>query len=116
MSRYLMFNNATGEVLNCDFLMFPGLYSNVCSKTSNYTITSKDAIIVCNNSTSMTITLTDATGTGQVISVKNSNNVGSVTINANVGGSTLDGELTQEVAPYECLVCVDGSSNNWSII
>jgi len=115
-TRALLFSNVDGRVINCDYLIIPGLWSNVCSKTSDYTITAKDAIVICNNSTSMTITLTDATGTGQVVSIKNANNVGSVTVDANVGGSTLDGELTQEVGPYECLVCVDGSNDTWSII
>ena len=79
------------------------------------TDTSRLGVLLCNNTTSATITLPLAsTNSGRIITVKKINS-GAVTIDGN-GTETIDGALTKSLAAlYDALrlIC-DGS--NWHII
>lgn len=113
--------SSNGVIWNFTTLVIPGLKSQgfsqtVATKTSDYTLTTTDDIVLCNNVTSMTITLPAATASGRIYNVKNINNSGSVIIDANVGGGTIDGELTQTINSYENITLVDGSNLNWYIL
>jgi len=113
-TRVLLFNNVTGEVLNCDFLVIPGLYSNVVSVTTTYAIGSKDEVVVCSNTTPFTVTLPAATGTGHRLDVKNIN-TGSITLEGNLS-ETIDGELNQTVDQWENITVVDYATGTWGIL
>ena len=121
-TRAILFNNATGLIINADNLILPpakiiGFSCNVSSKTSNYTLGSSDDVIICNNSTSMTVTIPSGLSDGKVFNIKNASNVGSVTVDANVAASsTIDDELTQVVSSYENITIIKYSGSEWSII
>ena len=85
----------------------------VAIKTTDYTITDIDEVIVCNKATAMTITLPIATGSGQSYYI---NNVGAGTITVSKSGDTINGETSQEVGQWETIELIDYGNNQWSII
>jgi len=121
-TRALLYSTATNTATNVlSTLIIPGLIiqgqrSNVCSKTISYTVASTDDIILCNNATSMTITLPVASATGHVVQVKNINATGSVIVDANVNGGTIDSEIIQTVSSWENMSIIDGASLKWYIL
>lgn len=118
----ILYNSNTSTTINTSpLIIIPGLQVqgiklSVVEKTNNYTATTTDDVILCNNSTSMTIALPSASATGHVLNIKNISNVGSVTVDANVNGGTIDDELTQEVSSYENMTIVDGLALKWYIL
>ncbi len=90
----------------------------VTSKTSNYTATTSDNVILCSASGgAFSITLYAASGnTGRVLRIKKTDaSVNAVTIDGN-GSETIDGDTTLAIdVQYEAITIVcDGS--NWMII
>lgn len=87
----------------------------VSTKTTTYTATSSDYIILGNHaSTPFTINLPAATGSGQVFIIKNINTA-AVTVDANAS-ETIDGSLTQVLATNNSITIVDYATGLWAII
>ena len=87
---------------------------NVIVKTADYTATIGDDLIVCNKTTTMTITLPVATGSGKILYIKNIN-VGIVTVD---GDSTdlIDGITNQILGQWDSITIIDYAANNWIIV
>jgi len=85
----------------------------VVTKTDNYTATVNDEVIVCNKTTAMTITLPVASGSGQTYEIKNIN-TGVVTVSKS--GDTIDGETSQTLNQWDCMVVCDYAANGWVIL
>jgi hypothetical protein len=112
--------NSSNVVSNITGLTIPGLItqgwkSNVVSVAASYTVRSTDDIIIINNSSGCTMSLPSASASGKIYNIK-SVNVGSVVIDANVSGGTIDGELNQTINVYENITVVDYSANKWGIL
>ena len=76
-------------------------------------VTDEDLVVVCNNTTGITVTLPTALGSGQTYHIK-SINVGSVNItNAT---DTIDGKTTQTIEQWDSMEIVSSSPNNWNIL
>lgn len=82
-------------------------------KTSNYTGTSSDAVIVCNSVTPITITLPLASASKQVIDIANVN-TGAVTV-IGMSNNTINGDLTQVVDQWANMTVYDYVANKWLI-
>lgn len=81
--------------------------------TTNYTATDEDLVIICNNTTGITVTLPIALGSGQIYYIK-SINVGSVDVtNAT---DTIDGETIQSIEQWDSMEVISSSPNNWSVL
>ena len=135
MNRALLFNNVSNVISNVLVdLEFPNntllsVYdleirnATTTGQTLRYFVVNADYalgttydLILCSNSTSMTVSMWDASASGMVIQIKNVSNVGSVTLDANVAGSTIDDELTQTIGPYENIVLCDVAPHKWAIL
>jgi len=92
-----------------------GLTGNVTLVSNNYNIVSTDDILIVSNVSGCTITLPAATGSGKVYNIKSSN-VGSVVIDANVSGGTIDGEIVQTIGEWDNATIVDADSSKWYIL
>lgn len=103
------FNVITGKL---DY--YNGSKKNIKEKTADYTLTSTDDVIVCNSTTTFTLTLPTATGTGKTFYIKNINTA-DITTDAN-SSETIDDELTQTVSQYDCMKILDYASGKWIII
>jgi hypothetical protein len=90
----------------------PG-YRTYVIKTSGYPATTADDVIICNNATSIAITLPVATGSGKVFSIKNIN-TGNATVSN--GTDTIDGAASQVVPQWSCMEIIDYAANKWAII
>ena len=109
------FNYRTQEGTTIRIPFDSGIESlTITSTTGDYTVLSTDELVVCNSTTSGTITLPSATGSGTVYKIKNVN-VGSWTVDGD-GTETIDGETTQLINQYECLTLADYTSGAWAII
>lgn len=85
------------------------------TKTADYTVTSNDDIILCNNTTGITITLPPATGTGIIYNIK-SINVGTVTVSG-YSTQTIDGSNIKIInTTYDNLTILDGGAGTWYIL
>jgi len=121
-TRAIIYDTNTSTTTNTSPLIIipglrvTGLTQSVVERVNTYTALTTDDIVLCNNATSMTVILPVASATGHILQIKNINNVGSVTVDANVGGGKIDDELTQEVASYENLTIVDGLALKWYIL
>ena len=83
-------------------------------KTANYTALTTDRLIICNHaSTPFAITLPAATGSGQLLTVKNIN-AAVVTVAAG-GSDTIDGAASGQLAQWDSIDLRDGQSAKWSI-
>jgi len=109
--------NAVSNITNLSIsgLVVNGAKYKVATKTANYTAGATDDIILCNNSTGFTISLPAASGSGKVYNIKDINTA-AITIDANVSGGTIDGELTQEISQWENITLVDYSAGKWGIL
>lgn len=87
-------------------------YMAYVAKSTNYTATVTDNVILCTGT--FTITLPTAVGNGgKVFNIKNVS-TGTITVDAN-GSQTIDGELTQTVLEYDNLTVISNNSN-WFIL
>jgi hypothetical protein len=92
-----------------------GVISAIVIKTTNYTVTAQDNLIVCNHATTpFTVTLLDAsTATGREFTLKNKG-AAEVTIDA-TGLGLLDGDNTYSLTQYQSIkVISDGTT--WNVI
>ena len=105
-------NDGTVEILG-GLTTDGGIISKVTTVTDTYTILATDYTIVGNKATDFTVTLPTAV-IGQIFSIKNIG-VGVVTVDGD-GGDTIDGELTQDVATWDCLKIQCSSANTWIVI
>lgn len=108
----LMHSHVAGDINGLDTTY--GRKKAVVTKTSTYTATTLDEVIICNKTTAMTINLPAATGSGQTYSVK-SINTGAITVDAN-SSETIDGALTQVIYQWESITVVDYVTGAWIII
>jgi len=90
----------------------PG-YRTFVIKVAGYPATVADDVIICNNNTSIAITLPVATGSGKVFSIKNIG-VGNATVSN--GTDTIDGQASQVVPRWSCMEIIDYAANAWLII
>jgi hypothetical protein len=74
-------------------------------------------IAVCNSTSAIVVTLSNATGSGRKIYIKNIN-TGAVTVTPLATGTadTIDGETTQVLNQWDCIEICDYASDNWCII
>ena len=91
-----------------------GRVLNVVVKTSTYTATTDDDVIICNSTTAFTINLPSATGSGRRFIIKNIN-TGTVTVDGN-SSDTIDGITTQTLGQYDSIQIVDYLANTWEIV
>ena len=90
-----------------------GLIGKITTVTDTYTILATDQTVICNKATGFTVTLPTAV-VGQVFNIKNIG-AGTVTVDG-AGSDTIDGELTQSVAQWNCLVLQCNVANTWAIV
>lgn len=96
----------------------PGFASAVVTKTSAYTITSSDGVILANaTSGAFTVTLPDPSSVqiGRHFTVKNIGTSNAVTVSRN-GSETIDGANTYSLASQHSTVTVVTDGTNWHII
>jgi len=84
----------------------------VVIKTTDYTITSSDSLVVSNGAT--TITLPHATGSGVIYNIKNIN-ASSVILDGNLS-ETIDGELNWTIYQWENIAVCDYTTGSWVIL
>lgn len=87
------------------------------AKTTTYTATLDDAVILAGGTSSWTLSLpAAATSTGKMYWIKKTSaSIYTITVNANAS-ETIDGALTQDiVSQYTCL-CIICDGSNWWII
>jgi len=100
--------------------IYPSIVGNVANKdsvvtiTATYTLLPKDHIVICNNTSTATINLFAATGSGRVCFVKRVNS-GAVTLDAS-GAETIDGSTTLSLDANQSVALVDYASGKWAII
>lgn len=84
------------------------------AKTANYTAASTDCVIDATSGTwTLTLPAAATAGAGRLYIVKNSG-AGTITL-ATTGGDTIDGALTQTLAPYNSITVVSTGSA-WIIV
>jgi len=81
--------------------------------TTTYQLLVTDETVIGNSSTPFTITLPSPV-LGQIFKVKNIG-TGAITLDG-FGTNTIDGELTQTIAQWECIEVVGVTSTGWGII
>jgi hypothetical protein len=97
-----------------DVIKSAGRQRAVTTKTTTYTITKADEVIVCNSTTPFTVTLPVATGSGQTYAIKNIN-TGAVTVEGD-SSDTIDGSLNQSLNQWDDIQLTDYAANAWVII
>ena len=98
-----------------DYMVTPGgRRRNIVTKTTTYSVTVNDDIVLANSATPFTITLPAVSGlTGQHYTIKNINTA-NITVDGNAS-ETIDGQLTQILTQYESIdIVCNGSA--WFII
>lgn len=110
-SQYLYLNS---NVTVSEVLTTNGVKQNVVTKTSGYTATTGDDVIVCNSTTAFTVTLPAATGSGQTYAISNIN-TGAITLEGD-SSDTINGDLNQTIDQWACIQVVDYAANAWVII
>ena len=87
--------------------------TKVVSKTTTYTATTSEGIILCSGT--FTVTLPTAVGIqGKMFNIKNTG-TGTITIDGD-GTETIDGELTQELGVQYDSVTLTSNGSNWFIL
>lgn len=91
-----------------------GSVRGVATKTTTYTATADDGLLLCNGTFTVTLPAASSLGAGFVYQIKNIG-TGTVTIDPN-GAETIDGQSTVAIANqyWSLTICCDGS--NWHII
>lgn len=107
-------NLSVANVTSTGIIKSTGGRRAVVIKTSGYTATTNDEVIVCNSAVDFAITLPVATGSGQMYYIKNIN-VNIVTVTPN-GVDTIDAETSQSIRDGDCINLVDYAANKWAII
>jgi hypothetical protein len=87
---------------------FAGIKNNVLTKSTNYTLTDLDNVVVFTSTA--TATLPEATGTGQMYRIICRS--GTTTIDGN-GSDTVKGELTQTLSEGEDIILSDTATGKW---
>ena len=92
-----------------------GLKLNIVAKAAAYTASATDDVITCGaGNESFTVSLL-APSSGKVLFIKNVG-TGVITVDADtIGSTTIDGDTTQPVGPYECLQVICDDSVYWAI-
>lgn len=91
----------------------PDVRATVVTKTTNYTVTTADTVVLANGT--ITITLTSAVGAeGRVYTVKNIHASATATIAA-PGGATIDGVASLAIGPKESITVIADGANWWVI-
>jgi len=92
-----------------------GLYTNaIRTVVTDYVVVATDYLVICNKATAMTVTLPAATASGKSYKIKNINE-GTVTVDGNAA-DTIDGELTQDLAQWDCMAITDYAVGLWVIV
>ena len=86
----------------------------VAYKTTDYTATSADNVIICDSAGSVTITLPNAVGKGKEFSVK-SIGLGTTWIDGS-GAESIDGAASVPVYQYDSITVVDYTVGSWVVI
>jgi len=87
--------------------------TKVVSKTTTYTATTSEGIILCSGT--FTVTLPTAVGIqGKVFNIKNTG-TGTITVDAN-GTQTIDGQLTQLLEDQYMSLQIVSDGANWNIL
>jgi hypothetical protein len=89
-----------------------GRKKGIAIKTEAYTLTQTDDIVICDSDTDFTLTLPQATGDGQVFTIKN---VNTATITIDGDGGTIDGNATLSLLEDESITIADYDTNSWII-
>lgn len=97
-----------------DSLKTPGRCLGVVTKTSDYTLTTADDVVIANKATAITITMPAATGSGRRFIVK-SIGAGACTIDGD-GADTIDGAATAVLSQYDAAQLIDYAANAWVIV
>jgi hypothetical protein len=94
-----------------------GLIIPVVSKSSTYTATTSDGVILCDASAAWTLTLYTAVGNSgrQLIIKKTDSSANAVTVDGNAS-ETIDGETTQVISDQYTSITVASDGSNWHII
>lgn len=92
--------------------------SPVVSKTSSYTATAADSVILCNaTSGNVTITLPTSVGTkGRQYTIKKTDASANLVIIDGAGAETIDGELTIELAVQYESMTIHSDNAGWVIV
>lgn len=96
-----------------DGIFKSNVFSTVSVVTGTYQVLETDGIIVCNKSSAFTATLPAAV-VGKVFSFKNIG-AGTVTVDG-FENDTIDGQTTQDVLQWGCMVIQCIFTNTWAII
>jgi hypothetical protein len=102
---------------NSTFEVNGSVAAKVTTVTGTYSIQSDDAVVICNNTTSFTVTLPSAVGiTGRIYTIKNID-TGNVTI-ATTAGQTIDGAASSDVILDQKNIVLQVMSNgtNWYVL
>lgn len=108
------FNIINGTIGTITNFKSGGHRITVATKTSGYTVSATDELVVCNSTSAFTVTLPAATGGGQLYEIKNINS-GAITVDGN-GSDTIDGITTQTLGQWDALTITDYAANAWTII
>jgi hypothetical protein len=71
-------------------------------------------LTICNSASPFTVTLPAATGSTKRLTIKNIG-AGLITVDG-ASSETIDGQLTQQLAQYDCMTIIDYVSGAWAII
>lgn len=96
------------ENIFTDINIFAGVKNNVLTKSTSYTLTDLDNVVVF--TATATATLPSATGTGQTYRIICRS--GLLTIDGN-SSDTIKGELTQILTAGEDLIITDTATGKW---
>lgn len=107
--------NLSGNIIATGTIYGKGYRINVVAKTAAYTATTADDVITCGaGNETFTVDLPAPTA-GKIYFIKNVG-TGVITVDANTTGSTtIDGDNTQTVNQYECLMVVSDGTVYWAI-
>ena len=87
-------------------------FGTIANVTEAYNILSSDDTIICNSAVAFTVTLPIPTF-WQILFIKN---IGTGAVTVSRAGATIDGEATQVLNQYDCLMVQYVSTNVWVIL
>jgi hypothetical protein len=90
-----------------------GRIAKIKTVTDTYNVLSDDYTVICNKSTSFTVTLPVAV-IGQIFNIKNIN-IGEITLDAN-STDTIDGDLTITLLQWDSVTIQCYEANKWIIL
>jgi uncharacterized Zn-binding protein involved in type VI secretion len=89
-----------------------GCYCAAATKTSDYTLTVNDTLVVLSGATARAFTLPPATGSGQTYRIANESTA-ALTVDADAS-ETIKGALTQTLYTGESLIITDYAAGTWA--